>query len=620
MADRKIRSANPRLMFLSDIFLSGHLGWAFVIGGSLLAVAAALLSNGTLERALLSDSSRTLGWGASLFRSLLAAHGAALIVAGIIWMRRPHTKSSEPKDSPVKTSREWWLALAGLCLLALALRLWRLDADLWHDEVLTLLDFVRMPYGEIVTRFPAQNQHMFFSVLSRFSISLFGESPWALRLPSVIFGAGSVWALFLLGRRLLVAREALMACALMTVSYHHVWFSQNARGYMGLLFFTLLATWLWLESLERDRWSWSLGYAAAVALGAWLHLTMAFVAAAHVVLSLTVLIGTAAKPEQTSLGQQGPRINTDATDQRGLSVTIRRIRANPRFLRLIVAWFLCASLTLQLHALALPDFLRSGLHEVSIPSEWTNPLWVIAESLRSLRIGFSGVAVVLCGGAMVGVGWLSLFRRDRRAALALVLPAPLAGGVMLALGHNLWPRFFFFSMGFALLIVIRGAMAAARLAARLLETLARKWRSSWQSRLTAPGSWADGAGVALVCLIIAASAATLPRNYRLPKQDFTGARDYIEQRRQPGAAVVAVGLAGMDYGRYFAPHWSVAETQTELDAIRQAHEAVWLVYTLPIEVRAYRPDIWRIIERDFEVVKVFPGTLGGGEVYVCLKR
>ncbi len=187
---------------------------------------------------------------------------------------------------------------------------------------------------------------------------------------------------------------------------------------------------------------------------------------------------------------------------------------------------------------------------------------------------------------------------------------------MFALGHNLWPRFFFFSMGFALLIVIRGAMATPQ----LLNAVTLKWRDAGLSRLAERGRWVDVLGVALVCMILLASVATLPRNYRLPKQDFTGARDYIEQRRAPGAAVVAVGLAGMDYGRYFAPHWSAPETKTELEAIRQAHKAVWLVYTLPIEVKAYRPEIWSIIERDFEIVKVFPGTLGGGEVYVCMNR
>ncbi len=568
--------------------------WALVIAGSLLAGAAGFVSNGALERALLSDATRTLGWGSTLFRALLVIHGAALIGAGIVLTRFSQAKNSKPPERPVKTSRKAWLMISVLCLSALALRLWRLDTDLWHDEVLTLLDFVRAPYGEILTRFPAQNQHMFFSVLARFSLDLFGESAWALRLPSVIFGVGSVWALFLLGRRLLGEREALMACALMTFSYHHVWFSQNARGYMGLLFFTLLATWLWLEMLSRDGWLSPLGYAAAVALGAWLHLTMAFVAATQVLLSLGALI----KPENREPGTRSfiYRLNWP----------------------LIVAWLLSASLTLQLHALALPEFLQSGLHEVSLPSDWTNPLWVITESLRSLRVGFSGIVVVLCGGALVGVGWLSIFGRDRRAGLALILPALLAGGLMLALGHNLWPRFFFFSMGFALLIVVRGAMASPQLLLVSLERIKDGVKGGLNG--AAYERLATRAGMVLVCLITIASAATLPRNYRLPKQDFTGARDYVERQRQPGDAVVAVGLAGMDYGRYFAPHWSVAETQSELESIRQAHKKVWLVYTLPIQVKAYRPDIWRIIEQDFEIVKVFPGTLGDGEVYVCRLR
>ncbi len=247
---------------------------ALIVAGILLTGAAAVVSNGVLERALLSDTSRTLGWGATLFRALLALHGAALIAAGIILRRRPMAKESTPADSPAKTGRTVWIALAALSLLALALRLWRLDTDLWHDEVLTLVDFARLPLGEIITRFPSQNQHMFFSVLARFSFAVFGESAWALRLPSVIFGVGSIWALFFLGRRLLDVREALLACALMTVSYHHIWFSQNARGYMGLLCFTLLATWLWLEALSRNKWRWWLGYAVAVALGAWMHMTI----------------------------------------------------------------------------------------------------------------------------------------------------------------------------------------------------------------------------------------------------------------------------------------------------------------------------------------------------------
>ncbi len=58
-------------------------------------------------------------------------------------------------------------------------------------------------------------------------------------------------------------------------------------------------------------------------------------------------------------------------------------------LRPIITWLLSVTVTLQLFALALPEFLAVGLHEESKESEWTHPLWVITESLKSLSIGFA---------------------------------------------------------------------------------------------------------------------------------------------------------------------------------------------------------------------------------------
>ena len=117
----------------------------------------------------------------------------------------------------------------------------------------------------------------------------------------------------------------------------------------------------------------------------------------------------------------------------------------------------------------------------------------------------------------------------------------------------------------------------------------------------------------------AVSASTLPRSY-LPKQDFSGARDYVEQARQPGDEIVTVGLAGFAYRRYYAPQWPVVERRSDLEAIQDRHQGVWLVYTLPVHLKAWLPEIWDVIQRDYEVVHVFPGTLGGGDVNVCRWR
>jgi hypothetical protein len=455
--------------------------------------------------------------------------------------------------------------------------LWHLNSCLWFDEVLTLLDFARPSAAAILTSFPSQNQHMLYSLLAHGCIVLFGESAWAMRLPAVFFGIASLWALFFLGRRLLGTTPALLACALMAVSYHHIWFSQNARGYTGLLFSATLATWLWLEALDRQAWPWWIAYALALWIGFSVHMTIAFVAAAHALVYFAL--------------RMNPR--------RGARTGHTRNPETEAGWKPLAAWALCGTLTLQVYALALPEFLRSAVGEVSLPSEWLNPLWVVREFVRAFTMAWLGPVAVLVGVVLIGAGYLGIFRRDWRAALLMVLPAILGGGTMLALAHNLWPRFFFFSMSFGVLVVIAGAFAVARM---------------FGSERSRP------LGVALASLMIVASAATVPRCYALPKQDFTGARDFVERERSAGDPVVAVGLAGRAYHDYFAPGWAAPQSESELDAARKSASSTWLVYTLPIELKAYHPEIWKVVERDFEVVRVFYGTLGGGEVYVCRER
>jgi hypothetical protein len=206
---------------------------------------------------------------------------------------------------------------------------------------------------------------------------------------------------------------------------------------------------------------------------------------------------------------------------------------------------------------------------------------------------------LIFGAALAIAGWTGILRREPRAALVMVLPAVLGGATMVALSHNIWPRFFFFAMGFALLIFIHGAV-----------TLSRMLRPRAADPIMAV------AAVAMITL----SAATLPRYYALPKQDFIGARDFIEHRRQADETVAVIGLAGHVYGRYYAPHWQTVDSVAELTDLMRKPGPISLVYTLPIELAAFRPDLWESVKQNFEPTKVFPGTLGGGEVYVCVSK
>ena len=171
--------------------------------------------------------------------------------------------------------------LAVLTLVGLALRVIGLNSQLWYDEIYSLVVSSRPPLREILTTYYGDIQHPLYSVLANVSIAALGETAWTVRLPAVIFGVASIPLLFLLGRAVATTREALLAAAFLTVSYHHVWFSQNARGYTALLFWTLLCTLLFYRGLELRRWPPFLGYAVAAALGAYTHLTFVFVVVGH---------------------------------------------------------------------------------------------------------------------------------------------------------------------------------------------------------------------------------------------------------------------------------------------------------------------------------------------------
>jgi len=50
------------------------------------------------------------------------------------------------------------------------------------------------------------------------------------------------------------------------------------------------------------------------------------------------------------------------------------------------------------------------------------------------------------------------------------------------------------------------------------------------------------------------------------------------------------------------------------------HRRVWVLLTLPRDMRLRFPDLTRVIETDFEPVARFRGTLGDGDVYLVRSR
>ena len=518
--------------------------------------------------------------GATLFKVSLVVLGLFVLIATRLPIWTPQIQTGKPLVPAIPKSHLF--IIAAILLLATALRLYGLDGGLWFDEIVTYVNYVQVPFGEAISTYDNQNQHILYSLLANLAFYIFGESIWSLRLPAVLFGTGSIWALYMLGREVANSREALLSAALLAFSYHHVWFSQNARGYTGLLFWTILASWLFLRALREGRPRLWVLYAVSVALGAYTLIYMVFVVLGHFVIFLVTLYGERQR-------EGWPRI----------------------WPGLFLGFLLSGILTFLLHALVLPQFIEAFAHpEVGGPI-WTQPMWGILEFVKGMRINFSGSFVAVFAVAVFGAGLWNYVRTRPEVVGLLVIPAVTCVVLKVLLGHHLWPRSLFFVMGFGALVVVRGIMIFGEMMASLIQRLNLTLTRSILNERNA--SWV---GTAMCSGLILLSAISVPFAYG-PKQDFQGAFAFIEDRREPGDSIVTVGLATFPYKRLYKADWEEVETLDALNSVRSRARRTWLIYTIPIQLQDSFPEIDVSIRQDFKIVKQFYGTLNGGTIFVC---
>jgi hypothetical protein len=352
---------------------------------------------------------------------------------------------------------------------------------------------------------------------------------------------------------------------------------------------TILATGLFAEGMRRRARGLWLAYGLVFGLGLYVHLTAVFAFAAHGLLWLGLL----------GLRRAGARGVARRWPGALEAWPLAGFLAGG-----LLGFALYAPLLPELVATFLAQTVESGGHKIT---PWRSPVWTALEMLRSLRLGVGSGLVVAAGGAVAALGFARLLRREPLVALLLVAPAPLTLAALLALSFHVWPRYFFPYQGFALLVAVHGLFATAALAARALAGAGVR---------LAPAP----AGAALTLLAAAALAASLPANYRLPKQSYVAARDWVESRRDPGDAVAAAGLAAFAYGRYYAPGWSAVASAEELEALGARATRTWLVYSFPTFMREVQPDVLALADARFEPMRTFPGTLGDGQIVVLRSR
>ncbi|HVT68782.1 MAG TPA: glycosyltransferase family 39 protein, partial [Trebonia sp.] len=117
-------------------------------------------------------------------------------------------------------------------------------------------------------------------------MAVFGDSPTAMRLPSVFAMAATAAVVALIGRRLGGGAAGLAGGLVFALIPSVSRYAQEARPYAFATFFAALASLMFLRALDRPRWSrWTL-YAVVLAAAGAANLIALTVAAAHLVIVL----------------------------------------------------------------------------------------------------------------------------------------------------------------------------------------------------------------------------------------------------------------------------------------------------------------------------------------------
>lgn len=141
-----------------------------------------------------------------------------------------------------------------ITMLAAAIRLVNLDRPygLWYDEMMVYIFATeKFPLG-ILKSLWQQEYHMpLYYLFIHIWIKLFGNSDFILRLSSLLFGALTIPALFLLGKTYKSEKLGFLLSAFGCISPILIYYSQEFRFYSILIFFSVISLTYFLKLTEK---------------------------------------------------------------------------------------------------------------------------------------------------------------------------------------------------------------------------------------------------------------------------------------------------------------------------------------------------------------------------------
>lgn len=132
------------------------------------------------------------------------------------------------------------LILGFIVVIALVLRIIRIDQSVWLDEAISVQAVIQNNFWGIITKFTLGDFHPSgYYLLLELWTTLFGTSEISIRIPSIIFSILTIFFGYKLATRLFNKQVGLLSALFIATNPLFVYYSQEARMYSMAAFFVV---------------------------------------------------------------------------------------------------------------------------------------------------------------------------------------------------------------------------------------------------------------------------------------------------------------------------------------------------------------------------------------------
>ncbi|MEM2925596.1 MAG: glycosyltransferase family 39 protein [Methanocellales archaeon] len=461
---------------------------------------------------------------------------------------------TEKNSKYVKYRMEKFIFLS-IFLLGVFLRLYNLGRDsLWLDEYVSF-QIAREPSLIEVYSSALLDNHPPLHYLLLHIITYFGESEFILRLPSAVFGILTIPVAYKLGEYYFGKNEGLISAFLLSISYFHIRYSQEARMYAQLLFFSALSLYFFSRAIKENQNKFWIAFIFASTLGVYSHYFALLLIPSYI----------------SFFGIMKLKVDNSNT---------LRFQSRKFLLSLI-----------GIAILSLP--LASGFYITILHKTAPGTIWGVRPSLEFIPMIFGS----LSGGYLnlpffivfFAFGFISIWNKDRKKAIFLstwiFIPILLSIGIAYLIFFQL--RYLIFLLIAYLIVVSKGITSIFSKVIlsenRAIKGMRKKRVESIKTRKIANIHFTKLLVILLIiAILIAANFSSLANYYLYPnRDDWKGVASYLNEHTQEGDVIISLLLShNLPFQYYYNAQGReliipVNYTISELKSLTSMNKTTW---------------------------------------------